>query len=154
MEIRIISVGNQMPDWVASGFEMYAKRLPKHQIKLSLIELSPSQKKTPEAIKKEESEKFNKILSGSRSKKVALDTTGKNLSSETLANKLASYQDNSIGLDIIIGGAFGLESALKNSIDEKWAFGSITLPHMLVRIILAEQIYRAWAINNNHPYHK
>lgn len=154
MDIRIISVGHQMPTWLASGFDEYQKRLPKHQIKLTLCEIPPSQKKTPNEIKKEEAKKILKMLGQKSQPWVILDCKGKNLSSELLANKLATYQDNNVPLDIIIGGAFGLDDDIKINAKESWSFGAITLPHMLVRVILAEQLYRAWAINNNHPYHK
>lgn len=143
-----------MPDWIAAGFNNYQKRLPKHQIKLELCEVAPSQKKTPTEIKKEEAAKIDKLLQNKQSACVVLDCKGKNLSSEILANKLASHQDNNIPLDIIIGGAFGLDDRIKDQARESWSFGAITLPHMLVRVIIAEQLYRAWAINNNHPYHK
>src|SRR5690606_38396034 len=132
MDIRIISVGHLMPEWVEVGFKDYEKRLPKHQIKLSLTEISPSQKRTPQEIKMEEAKKIIKHIETKTHQVIVLDKVGKELSSEILANKLASYQDNRISIALIIGGAFGLDETLKEKANECWSLGALTLPHMLV----------------------
>lgn len=153
MLIRIIAVGNKMPSWIEAGFEEYSKRIPKNSLKLELIELSPSRKTDPNEIIHQESDLIARKLNRDH-RFILMDIDGKAPSSVEIANTLRELQESNLNLDLVIGGSMGVSAALKDKAHSRWSLGLITLPHMLVRVILAEQIYRAWSILNRHPYHK
>ncbi len=144
-----------MPDWITSGFNEFNKRLPR-ELKLNLIELSPAKRgKTASAGKiiEDETKRIRAAIPAG-SVLIVLDEHGKQLTSPQLAKKLESWSRQGCDLSFIIGGADGLADDLKKSADMLWSLSELTLPHALVRIVLAEQIYRAWTIMNNHPYHR
>ena len=155
MKISLISVGSKMPAWVAQGYDEYAKRLPR-ELKPQLIELPlalRSKSVNVDKIKQGEGEQIIAAIPKA-ARVVMLDVKGKALSTENLAEKMANWQMEAIDICLVIGGPDGLSSQCLNAADEKWSLSALTLPHPLVRVVLIEQLYRAWTILQNHPYHK
>ena len=155
MQIDLIAVGKKMPTWIESGFKEYAKRLPKN-INFKLIEITPatrSKNNNADNYKQKEQEKIEAALSP-KSIIIALDERGKSINSQQLANQLQTWNDDNQHISLIIGGADGLNEPLKKKANQLWSLSAMTLPHGLVRVMIAEQIYRAWSITQNHPYHR
>jgi 23S rRNA (pseudouridine1915-N3)-methyltransferase len=155
MQIDLIAVGKKMPTWIESGFKEYTKRLPKN-INFKLIEITPatrSKNNNADNYKQKEQEKIKAALS-SKSIIIALDERGKSINSQQLAKQLQSWNDDNRHICLIIGGADGLSEPLKKKANQLWSLSAMTLPHGLVRVMIAEQIYRAWTITQNHPYHR
>jgi len=144
-----------MPTWIESGFKEYAKRLPKN-INFKLIEINPAirgKNNSAENYKQKEEENINAALAAN-SLIIALDEHGKSISSQSLAIQLQTWNDEQQHISLIIGGADGLSNAIKKKANQKWSLSEMTLPHGLVRVMVVEQIYRAWTITQNHPYHR
>ena len=155
MQIDLIAVGKRMPTWIETAVKEYIKRLPKN-IPFNLIEITPairSKNNNSENFKQQEQEKIETALS-SNSIIIALDEKGKSISSQNLANQLQTWIDEQQHISLIIGGADGLSEPLKKKANQTWSLSTMTLPHGLVRVMLVEQIYRAWSITQNHPYHR
>ena len=154
MKLTLLAVGTRMPAWVTSGFEEYRKRLPP-EIRLNLRELPLGQKgKSADArSRKREAESIRSALPP-RDRLVALDVEGRPYSTEQLANLLAGWQMSGDNYSIVIGGPDGIDDALLDAAELRWSLSPLTLPHPLVRVVLAEQLYRAWTINAGHPYHR
>lgn len=155
MLIRILTIGNKMPGWVAEGYQEYAKRLPSHWT-LDLIEI-PLEKRTKQAdiarIKQREGEKLLAAIKPQHLV-IALEVLGKPWTTEQLATHLKQWQDEAQNIDLLIGGPDGLSAECLQKARLKWSLSPLTLPHPLVRIVLAEQIYRAFSIIQGHPYHR
>ena len=155
MLIRILAIGNKMPDWVNEGYQEYAKRFPP-SCTLELCEI-PAEKRTKQSdihrLTEREGEKIlTAIKPGNRV--IALDVKGQSWSTEHLAKQLDAWHSDGRNIDLLIGGPDGLaESCLKKA-EIRWSLSPLTLPHPLVRIVLAEQLYRALSILQNHPYHR
>ena len=155
MQIDLIAVGKKMPAWIESGFKKYKKRLPKN-INFKLIEINPairSKNNNAENYKQKEQENILSVIA-EKSLIIVLDEKGKTISSTKLANKLQTWNDENQHISLIIGGADGLSEEIKSKANELWSLSEMTLPHGLVRVMMAEQIYRAWSITQNHPYHR
>ena len=155
MRVRIIAVGQKMPGWVTEAWNDYAKRI-KGDVQLSLTEL-PMQKRGKNVNVEQLSEKEGKaILEAVQSSEriVALDVLGKAISTEDLAQNLTNWQMDGRNVAIIIGGPDGLSPAVLQAADQKISLSKMTLPHPMVRVLLVEQLYRAWSINQGHPYHR
>jgi 23S rRNA (pseudouridine1915-N3)-methyltransferase len=154
MQIQLIAVGNKMPDWVQQGYNEYAKRLPR-ECELVLKEISPDKRRSGDIarITKEEGERMIAALSP-RSHIVTLDIPGKAWSTEDLAQRLRRWQENAQPVALMVGGPEGLSPQVKALAQESWSLSPLTFPHPLVRVVVAEQIYRAWSLLNNHPYHR
>ena len=155
MQIHLITVGTKMPSWVQQGYEEYAKRLPR-ECELILKEI-PAGKRGKNSdvarIVKEEGERMlAAIPSGAHL--VTLDLGGKLWSTQELAQSLARWQLNAQHVCLLVGGPEGLAEEVKQRARESWCLSNLTFPHPLVRIVAAEQIYRAWSILQNHPYHR
>ena len=148
MHIEIIAVGQKMPDWVNRGYADYAARFA-GDLSLGLTEI-PLQKRTNAsqlaAAQNKEAAQIRSALQTS-DYIITLDIPGREHSSASLAARLQHWQENHRQLALIIGGPEGIAH-------ESWSLGKLTLPHPLVRIIVAEALYRAWSINRNHPYHR
>jgi 23S rRNA (pseudouridine1915-N3)-methyltransferase len=155
MQIHLISVGNRMPGWVKQGYDEYAKRLPR-ECELLLKEIPPGQRGKNcdvSRIVREEGERMNAAIPlGSHI--VALDLSGKSLATPELAIALSRWQEIGKTLSLVVGGPDGLAESVKARASEFWCLSHLTFPHPLVRIIVAEQLYRAWSILQNHPYHR
>ncbi len=155
MQIHLICVGNRMPDWVTSGYEEYARRLTR-ECELKLREIAPGRRgknaDIARAIEDEGQRMQAAIPSGDRV--VALDLSGKEWSTRQLAQALERWMSEGRNVSLLVGGPDGLAPACLAQADERWRLSTLTFPHPLVRIILAEQIYRAWSILQHHPYHR
>lgn len=159
MKLHVIAVGHRPPDWVAAGFEEYARRMPRSaRINLTEIKLAPrSRQNASEAsvariLAQEKSRILAAIPSGCV--KIALDERGKQLSTAELARRLDGWMQGGRDLAFMIGSADGLDRDLKAGADLLLALSAMTLPHALVRVLLAEQLYRALSLIRNHPYHR
>ncbi len=155
MQIDVIAVGKRMPAWIETAVKEYSKRLPKN-IQLKIIEITPAirgKNNNADNYKQKEQENIEASLSP-RSFIIALDERGKSISSQQLADQLQTWHDEQQHISIIIGGADGLSNGIKKKASQMWSLSKMTLPHGLVRVMLVEQIYRAWTITQNHPYHR
>lgn len=155
MKMTLVAVGTRMPAWVQAGYEEYAKRLPRDcALLLKEIPLATRGKNTDmnRAIASEGEAMLAAIPAQERV--IALDVTGKPQSTEALAAQLKHWQQQGGNTSLLIGGPDGLAPACLARAQERWSLSALTLPHPLVRIVLAEQLYRAWTLLNNHPYHR
>lgn len=155
MRIRLIAVGTKMPDWVERGFNEYSKRLPS-DFKLELKELGLGHRgkgaDLARAIRQEGDEMLAAIGKGDRV--IALTVDGKSWSTEKLAEQAEDWRMDGRNISLLVGGPDGLDPRCVALADHKWSLSALTLPHPLVRILLAEQLYRAWTLLAGHPYHK
>lgn len=155
MQLIIAAVGHRMPDWIETGYQEYAKRMPA-ECRLVLKEIRPvdrSGSRSAETVMAQERQRIEAALpKGARI--VALDERGKDLSTMQLSAGLSTWLQDGRDVAFVIGGADGLDSDLKSRADMQIRLSSMTLPHGMVRVILAEQLYRAWSILQNHPYHR
>lgn len=155
MQLTIAAVGHRMPDWIDAGFQEYSKRLPA-DCRLALKEIRPADRsggRSAETVMAQERQRIEAALpKGARL--IVLDERGKDWSTTQLADHLASWQRDGRDVAFVIGGADGLDAGLKARADTLLRLSSLTLPHGMVRVILAEQLYRAWSILQNHPYHR
>ncbi|CAN5205746.1 23S rRNA (pseudouridine(1915)-N(3))-methyltransferase RlmH [soil metagenome] len=155
MQLVIAAVGHKMPAWVESGFAEYAKRMPP-DCRIQLKEIKPVDrsggKSADTAMLLERTRIETAIPKGSRI--IALDERGKDLTSMQLSQHLTQWQQDGRDVTFVIGGADGLDEQFKAGADMLIRISSLTLPHAMVRVLLAEQLYRAWTITQNHPYHR
>lgn len=155
MRARLIAVGERMPDWVAEGFAEYRKRLS-HELPLELLELKPGLRGKGRDDARAMHDEGAAILAALPRDihVVALDGRGKCWSSDELAAQLARWRMAGCDLAFVIGGPDGHAPELLARADQSWSLGALTLPHMLVRLVLVEQLYRATSILAGHPYHR
>lgn len=155
MKARLIAVGEGAPGWVGEGFSEYRKRLS-HWLLLDLVEIAPGLRgkgRDPRrAMQDEGARVLAAVPKGARV--VLLDGGGRPHSSEDLAARLEHWRAGGQDLAFLIGGPDGHAPEVRTAAAESWALGPATLPHMLVRLIVAEQLYRAASILTNHPYHR
>jgi 23S rRNA (pseudouridine1915-N3)-methyltransferase len=155
MRLKIIAVGTKMPAWITQGFDEYCRRMPA-ELPVQLIELPLAKRgKNPDIARAIASE-GRAVMEQIRPADfvVGLEVTGKSLTTEKLANELARWQMQGRDVCLLIGGPDGNAPVCRERADMTWSLSSLTLPHPLVRVMLAEQLYRAWSINANHPYHR
>lgn len=155
MKLNLVAVGNKMPGWVNEGFTEYAKRLPR-ECSLNLQEITPAKRgKTGHASQWMQDE-AQRILAATPATNhvVVLDVKGKPWSTEQLSLHMQQWLADGRDVSLIVGGPDGLDTACLQRADQTWSLSALTLPHPLVRIVLAEQLYRAWTILQNHPYHR
>ena len=155
MKLLIVTVGHKMPDWITTGFNEYAKRMPR-ELKIELIEIKPEPRttgKTTLQIMEAEAQRILHALP-SNCRRIALDERGAMPTTKLLAAQLKDWM--SVGSDVafIIGGADGLHDTVKQAAHQLMALSAFTLPHAFVRVLLAEQLYRAYSLMHNHPYHR
>jgi 23S rRNA (pseudouridine1915-N3)-methyltransferase len=155
MQLLVAAVGQRMPHWVSEAWTEYARRMPP-ALSVSLREI-PLAKRTKNAdtqrLKAAESKAlYASIPPGSRV--IALDVRGQAWSTKKLAKNLESWMGEGRNAGFMIGGPDGIDADIINKADSRWSLGPLTLPHPLVRVVLVEQLYRAWTINQNHPYHR
>lgn len=155
MKFFILAVGNKMPDWVRTGYSEYIKRLPR-EITVNLIEVKPEKRvsgKQTEQLLFAECQRIRAALP-SDCQIVVLDENGQQWTTVKFAGVIKQWAIDSGAIAFVIGGADGLHSDIKHSASEMIALSKLTLPHGLVRVLLAEQIYRAVSIIKGHPYHR
>lgn len=152
---HLIAVGTRMPGWVVEGYAEYAKRLA-HDLPLQLIEIPAKARGKNADVARIMNEEAAAVLAAipRGAHVVALDGRGKSLSSEQLAEQLARWRMQGSDLAFLIGGPDGFTDSVLEQAQQRWSLGPATLPHPLVRIVVAEQLYRAMSLLNNHPYHR
>ena len=155
MKLILIAVGSKMPAWVQSGYDEYAGRFPR-DMPLELIGIPAGKRGKNADIKRILELEGEKMLAAvpRGSKIVTLEVTGDNWSSPVLGSKLTDWQRDGRDVCLLVGGPEGLAPACIAASEAKWSLSALTLPHPLVRVVLAESLYRAWSICTNHPYHR
>ncbi|MBC7657569.1 MAG: 23S rRNA (pseudouridine(1915)-N(3))-methyltransferase RlmH [Frankiaceae bacterium] len=155
MKAVLIAVGERAPDWVASGFSEYQKRLS-HWLPLAQVEVGPGVRRKGRDAGRVTSDEGARVLGAlpKHAHVVCLDGRGKPHGSEQLAQRLEAWRQGGRDLAFLIGGPEGHAPEVLSAADESWSLGPMTLPHMLVRLVLAEQLYRACSLLANHPYHR
>lgn len=155
MRLLLLAIGQKMPAWITTGFDEYAKRLPAH-LRLELIERPASpwaaRGDVVRAMREEAEALRTAVPKGARV--VALDERGKAWTTVQLGACLTEWQHDGRDVALLIGGPDGLDAALRESADARWSLSPLTLPHPFVRVLVAEQLYRAWTLSTGHPYHR
>lgn len=155
MKINLVTVGQRMPSWVEEGIAEYSKRLPA-DFALSVTEVPLGKRgkglDVAQAMRTESAALLARLRPGDYV--IALDVQGKTLSTEAMARRVDAIRMDGHNIVLMVGGPDGLDAACLQRANEKWSLSALTLPHPLVRILVAEQIYRIWSMLNGHPYHR
>jgi 23S rRNA (pseudouridine1915-N3)-methyltransferase len=155
MRIQLIAIGTRMPDWVQAGWEEYAKRLPP-ECSLNLVEVPLGKRgkgaDIPRLVRQEGERMAGAIPRGAHV--VTLEVEGRPWSTPALADRLQQWLGGGSDVALLVGGPEGLAEECRALARERWSLSPLTLPHPLVRIVVAEQVYRAWSILQGHPYHR
>ncbi len=154
MKLAIVALGHKMPAWVQTGFEEYTKRMPP-EARIEIIELKPEERvgKSIDIILKNEAARIEAVIPR-QAERIVLDERGQRLTTRDLAQMLTAWMREGVSPCFIIGSADGLHASVKQSALRQFSLSGCTLPHGLARVILAEQLYRAWSLMQNHPYHR
>lgn len=155
MKVRLVAVGERMPAWVDTGFHEYAKRLH-DDIRLELIEipaLKRSKSSDLDRIREQEGERMIAALAAD-DRVIALEVGGKMLGTDAMAAELAKTLPEGRNIALLVGGPEGLAQCALARARERWSLSALTLPHPLVRVLVAEQVYRCWSLLRGHPYHR
>lgn len=154
MRLLVVAVGQRVPDWAQTAWDDYAKRFPPEmRLELKAVKTEPRGSKTLPTLLAAERERIEAAIPrGARV--VALDERGTALTTVALAQKLKAWQLENDAVALLIGGPDGLDPALRQAAHERIRLSDLTLPHAMVRVLLAEQLYRAWSVNAGHPYHR
>ena len=154
MRLWVVAVGLRVPDWAKTAWDDYAKRFPPElRVELKTVKTEPRASRTLEALLQAERARIESAIpKGCRV--VALDERGAALTTVALAGKLTQWQREGDDVALVIGGPDGLDPAFRAAAHERVRLSDLTLPHAMVRVLLVEQLYRAWSINANHPYHR
>ncbi|KPQ19253.1 23S rRNA (pseudouridine(1915)-N(3))-methyltransferase RlmH [Halomonas sp. HL-93] len=155
MKIRLLAVGSKMPAWVEEGVETYRKRMPK-EFSLDIEEIALGQRGKNADIARAREQEAERIRSKLRGNEhlVALEVSGKAWTTEQLAEQADHWRLQSQDVVLLVGGPDGLDPHVSAMAHQQWSLSPLTLPHPLVRIMLAEQLYRAWTLLVGHPYHR
>jgi len=151
--LYIVAVGQRVPDWAQTAWDDYAKRFPPEiRVELKAVKTEPRGSKTLETLYAAERTRIEAAIpKGARV--VALDERGEALGTQALARRLTLWQEQG-DVALLIGGPDGLDPALREAAHERIRLSDLTLPHAFARVLLIEQLYRAWSINAKHPYHR
>ena len=154
MKLVIVAVGQRVPDWAQQAWDDYAKRFPPElRVELKAVKTEPRSSKSVETLLAAERVRIEAAIArGTRV--VALDERGTSLTTMALAGKLKAWQLESDDVALVIGGPDGLDPAFRQGAHERIRLSDLTLPHAMVRVLLIEQLYRAWSINAGLPYHR
>ena len=154
MRLTIVAVGQKVPDWARTAYDDYAKRFPPElKIELKTVKTEPRASKTVENLLTAERSRIESAI-GRGCRIVALDERGASVSTMGLAEHLKNWQLSGDEVAIVIGGPDGLDAGFLQSAHQRIRLSDLTLPHAMVRVLLIEQLYRAWSITINHPYHR
>jgi 23S rRNA (pseudouridine1915-N3)-methyltransferase len=154
MKIHIVALGHKMPGWVSDGVAEYSKRMPS-EARIEWLELKPEDRtsRTTEKVLALEAARIDDAIPKSATR-IVCDERGKMLTTPQLADWLKTWMDEGVTPCFVIGSADGLAASIKASADKTIALSGCVLPHGMVRVLLAEQLYRAWSMLHNHPYHR
>jgi 23S rRNA (pseudouridine1915-N3)-methyltransferase len=154
MRLLVVAVGQRVPDWAQAAWDDYAKRFPPEmRLEIKAVKTEPRASRTLPALLAAERERIEAAIPrGARI--VALDERGTSLTTMALAAKLKDWQLENDVVALVIGGPDGLDPAFRQAAHERIRLSDLTLPHAMVRVLLAEQLYRAWSIHTGHPYHR
>ena len=154
MRLLVVAVGQRVPDWAQVAWDDYAKRFPPElRLELKAVKTEPRASRTLPALLAAERERIEGAIPKG-APIVALDARGTALTTLALAGKLKDWQLENDAVALVIGGPDGLDPAFRQAAHERIRLSDLTLPHAMVRVLLAEQLYRAWSINAGHPYHR
>ncbi|MBA3582533.1 MAG: 23S rRNA (pseudouridine(1915)-N(3))-methyltransferase RlmH [Gammaproteobacteria bacterium] len=155
MKIHLLAVGTKMPAWVNSGFDEYARRFPP-ECRLQLNEIPASKRSKSQDLQRIVQQEGEVMLARipERAFVVALEVHGKPWSTEQLAQQLAQWLMQGRDVALLVGGPEGLAESCRQRAEQTWSLSPLTLPHPLVRVVLAETLYRAWTLHSGHPYHR
>ena len=154
MKLLLIAVGQRQPAWVDSAYAEFAKRFPPEmRLELKAVKAEPRGSRSAAQLMAAEGERIEAAIPrGAR--RIALDERGERMTTAALAAQLESFQRDGRDVVFLVGGPDGLDPALKVRADERWRLSDLTLQHGLVRVLLAEALYRAWTVTTHHPYHR
>ncbi len=154
MRLLVVAVGQRVPDWAQAAWDDYAKRFPPEmRLELKAVKTEPRASKTLPTLLAAERERITAAIpKGARI--VALDERGTSLTTVALAQRLKDWQLENDVVALVIGGPDGLDPGFRQAAHERVRLSDLTLPHAMVRVLLAEQLYRAWSIHTGHPYHR
>ena len=155
MKLLILAVGNKMPAWITAGFNEYTKRMPR-EATIALIEVKPEPRttgKTVPQIMEAEAQRINAALPKDVTR-IVLDERGAHLTTKQMSQKMHDWLGGGRDVAFIIGGADGLHESVRANAQQLLALSAMTMPHGMVRVLLAEQLYRAYSLLHNHPYHR
>jgi len=154
MKLRIISVGHKMPSWVEAGCAEYIKRMPR-EATIEIVEIKPEKRAAGNSTDNIQLIEAKRILEvAGKDYLVALDERGKQLTTLETAEQFKHWQALGCDIALIIGGADGLHTSVKEKAKQIWSLSKLTMPHGMVRVMLSEQLYRAYTVAINHPYHR
>jgi 23S rRNA (pseudouridine1915-N3)-methyltransferase len=154
MKLVVVAVGQRVPDWAQAAWDDYAKRFPPElRLELKAVKTEPRASKTVSSLLAAERERIEAATPKS-AHVVALDERGTALTTVALAARLKQWQLDAHDVALVIGGPDGLDPAFRQAAHERIRLSDLTLPHAMVRVLLAEQLYRAWSVNAGHPYHR
>ena len=151
----MVAVGQRMPAWVEAGFDEYARRMPR-ETPLELLQIRPEPRAAATPVERLAAAEGKRVRAAlpSRCYKVVLDERGQTCTTKALAKRLQGWQMDGLDVAFVIGGPDGHDPAIRREADWLWSLSPLTLPHALVRVVVAEQLYRATSILKNHPYHR
>lgn len=155
MQIKVFTVGKRMPDWIEMGTTEYSKRFPP-ELAINIQEITPGKRHkgaSKEKVMREEAERILERLPKNHTV-IALDEHGKQHDTLSLSKQLQTWMQEGQNISFVLGGADGLDQSVLDKADGSWSLSSFTLPHGLARVVLVEQLYRAWSLLKNHPYHR
>jgi 23S rRNA (pseudouridine1915-N3)-methyltransferase len=143
-----------MPGWIEDGCKEYLKRMPR-ELSVEIVEIKPDKRasgKNSEQVQEAESKRI--LEAAGKDYLIALDEHGQEVTTLQLADRMQKWLGDGRDVALVVGGADGLHQDIKTRADWLWSLSKLTLPHAMVRVLLAEQLYRAWSVLNNHPYHR
>lgn len=154
MRVTLCAVGTRVPRWVEQGFAEYSRRLPKDN-RLELVEVPAADRRNGRGVERWKEEEADRLLqaAGDR-RRIVLDVSGRAWSTEDLAARMEDWRMEGRDPALLVGGPDGLAQRVLDGAEARWSLSALTLPHALVRILVAEQVYRAWTLLTGHPYHR
>lgn len=154
MKLMLCAVGHKPPAWAEAGYQEYARRFPRElELVLRPVKAEPRGSRTVEQMMDAEATRLEAAC-GTGVRRVVLDERGDRLTTRALADRLAAWRDDGRDVALLVGGPDGLHPRLRDAADDRIRLSDLTLPHAMVRVLLAEALYRAWTLSTGHPYHR